>query len=171
MSDRVSDIAQLISLSPSDRARQTQAQTDPLTAEGLFFYPLASAPQVDGFAEEEWSTIPKLRLGNNSPNFSISYQAAINAQRLYVLINVKDATPVSQSYYRSLLANGDYLGVKLGPTRTYYLRLGSPGKIDIYYLGANDTLRRSTDIAAHWQIKEEGYQITKDTILKLGGLK
>ena len=167
LSDRVSDIAQLISLSPSDRARQTQAQSDQLTAEGLFFYPLASAPQIDGFAEEEWSEIPVIQLGDNDRDFSINYQAGIEDKRLYLLINVKDATPVSQSYYRSLLANGDYLGVKLSSGRTYYLRLGSLGKIDIYYLGANDTLRRSTDISAHWQINEEGYQVELTTAFRL----
>jgi two-component system sensor histidine kinase ChvG len=167
LSDRVSDIAQLISLNPSNLGRQAQVNPDQLTEEGFFFYPLLAKPQIDGFSEEEWSAIPVIQLGDNDPGFSISYQAGIEDQRLYLLIKVKDATPVSQSYYRSLLANGDYLGIKLSSARTYYLRLGSLGKIDIYYLGANDTLRRSTDISAHWQINEEGYQVELTTALRL----
>ena len=166
LSDRISDIAQLISLSESNTSPSPQLLSDQLTAENLFFYNMPIKPKVDGLSEWEWSNIPEFSLGDNNTQFSLSYKAGINNERLYFLIDVKDSTPVSQNYYRSLLANGDYLGVKTGSGRTYYLRLGSPGKIDVYYLGANDTLRRSTDISAHWQIKNEGYQVELTTSVR-----
>ena len=166
LSDRISDIAQLISRGESNVNPPTQLLSAELKAENLFFYTLPGAPNLDGYNNNEWDEVPEIDLAGKNAEFSVSYKAGINDRRLYMLINVKDSTPVSQNYYRSLLANGDYLGVKLGSGRTYYLRLGSPGKIDIYYLGANDTLRRSTDISAHWQIKEEGYQVELTTGLR-----
>ena len=149
LSDRISDISQLISFRENNTASSDQLQNTRLTADDLFFSHLAVAPRMDGYEDNEWVDVPQNSLGKENAGLSASYQAGINNQQLYLLINVKDSTPTSQYYYRSLLANGDYLGVKLGSDRTYYLRLSSPGNIDVYYLGNNDTLRRSTDITAY----------------------
>jgi len=165
LSDRISDIAQLVSFNAnsssgnSANSPSAQLHNGKLTANDLHFHPLATPPRIDGYEDNEWVDVPKNVLNGSNPKFSADYQAAINNGQLYLLINVKDATPTSQNYYRSLLANGDYLGVKLGSGRTYYLRLSSPGNIDVYYLGNNDTLRRSTDINAHWQAQEKSYQV------------
>ena len=166
LSDRISDISQLISFRENNTASSDQLQNTRLTADDLFFSHLAVAPRMDGYEDNEWVDVPQNSLGKENAGLSASYQAGINNQQLYLLINVKDSTPTSQNYYRSLLANGDYLGVKLGSDRTYYLRLSSPGNIDVYYLGNNDTLRRSTDITAYWQAVEQGYQVELTTELR-----
>ena len=171
LSDRISDIAQLVSFnanssSVNSASPSVQLQNVQLTANDLYFHPLATPPRIDGYEDNEWVDVPKYKLNDSNPEFSADYQAGINNGQLYLLINVKDATPTSQNYYHSLLANGDYLGVKLGSGRTYYLRLSSPGNIDVYYLGNNDTLRRSTDINAHWQAQEKGYQVELTTELR-----
>ena len=158
LKDRLEDIAKLITfnLEPSEGPRPLSINN---IEKAVFFSPIKSAPLLDGYADDEWSDIPKQTLVDATNDLSVTWQAAIVSDSLFLLFTVKDKTFHPHNYQRSLLANGDHLGIRLGDNRTYYLRLSSPGQIISYYLNSIDKQINSDVITAYWHRTDKGYQL------------
>ena len=105
-----------------------------------------------------WSDIPKKIETDSKNEIQVSWQSAVFNESMYLLLSVKDERFQPQDN-RSLLANGDHLGIRLGDNRTYYLRLGKPGKITPYYLNSIDNLINSEAIKGYWQPTKDGYRV------------
>ena len=126
--------------------------------DSLFFSPLSSPIQLDGYADDSWVDIPKKTDADSKNEIQVTWQSAVFDESLYLLFSVKDKKFQPQDN-RSLLANGDHLGIRLGDNRTYYLRLGKSGKVIPYYLNSVDNLINSEVIDAYWRLTEEGYRV------------
>ena len=126
--------------------------------DSLFFSPLTSRVELDGYADEVWIDIPKKVDTDPKKEIQVTWQSAVFDESLYLLFSIKDKKFQPQDN-RSLLANGDHLGIRLGDNRTYYLRLAKPGKIVAYYLNSVDNLINSEVVNAYWRLTEEGYQV------------
>ena len=126
--------------------------------DSLFFSPLNAPIQLDGYAANEWVDIPKKIDTDANNEIEVTWQSAVYEESLYLLFSVKDQKIQPQNN-RSLLANGDHLGIRLGDNRTYYLRLSKPGKVTPYYLNSVDNLINSEVVDAYWRLTKEGYQV------------
>ena len=126
--------------------------------DSLFFSPLNVPIQLDGYAADEWVDIPKKAETDANNEIEVTWQSAVYDESLYLLFSIKDQKIQPQDN-RSLLANGDHLGIRLGDNRTYYLRLSKPGKITAYYLNSVDNLINSEVVDAYWRLTKEGYQV------------
>ena len=93
---------------------------------------------------------PKRADTDANNEIEVTWQSAVYDESLYLLFSVKDQKIQPQDN-RSLLANGDHLGIRLGDNRTYYLRLNKPGKITAYYLNSVDNLINSEVVDAYWR--------------------
>ena len=113
--------------------------------------------KLDGYVDIEWNDIPKIETDSKN-EIQVSWQSAVFSESMYLLFSVKDERFQPQDN-RSLLANGDHLGIRLGDNRTYYLRLGKPGKITPYYLNSIDNLINSDAIKGYWQPTKDGYRV------------
>ena len=126
--------------------------------DSLFFSPLESNIKLDGDVDVERNDIPKKIETDSKNEIQVSWQSAVFSESMYLLFSVKDERFQPQDN-RSLLANGDHLGIRLGDNKTYYLRLGKPGKITPYYLNSIDNLINSDAIKGYWQPTKDGYRV------------
>ena len=131
----------------------------PIGENSLFFYPLDSAPLIDGFQDNEWSQIPKKYIQEADSGFALTSQAATYDGRLFLRLVVNDNSMLTHDFYRSLLANGDHFGIRLGNEKTYYFRLSEQGSVEAYTLLDDDALIASTEVHAAWQITDSGYSV------------
>jgi hypothetical protein len=129
----------------------------------LYVHPLATPPDLDGYAEE-W-----LGLKSQSRQFKASatqsdavafeWLAGFHGESIYLMIEVQDQIVI---YPRSeqILSDADHLILALpgpsGKSRKYRLGTPAPGWINVVEYQSN---RQQTAIRGEWQETAEGYRV------------
>jgi dedicated sortase system histidine kinase len=129
----------------------------------LYVHPLASPPNLDGYAEEWFelkSQSRQFKANATTPDsVTIDWLAGSYGDTIYLLIEVRDPTliyPVSESTLR----DGDHLIVALpgASTKSRKYRLGtpSPGWVNVVDYETN---RQQSAIRGEWQETQHGYRV------------
>jgi dedicated sortase system histidine kinase len=160
--NRAEIVAKVLSTNEDNWLKQTASDQNTHNR-SLYVHPLASAPNIDGYAEEWLDLKPQSRQfkanATTPDSVSIDWLAGFHGDAIYVLIEIRDQTliyPPSET----TLSEGDHLIVALpGPStksRKYRLGTPSPGWLNVVEYETN---RQQTAIRGEWQETEFGYRV------------
>jgi dedicated sortase system histidine kinase len=141
-----------------------EANSDSLAHDtSLYVHPLATPPDLDGYAEEWLGLKSQSRQFKASATLSdavaFDWLAGFHGESIYLMIEVHDQTLI---YPRSeqILSNADHLILALpgpsGKSRKYRLGTPAPGWINAVEYQSN---RQQTAIRGEWQETADGYRV------------
>ncbi|WP_020208360.1 ATP-binding protein [Gilvimarinus chinensis] len=130
----------------------------------LYLHSLPAPPQLDGSAAD-WSTYPLAPLELTSTNGpEVTFSAGQYGDKLYLLLQVADATRQFHRQSDTQLATGDHIALFIGnqqegSARYYAIRAQLPGEVQALYRDSAGLAQRDYRIRGVWRETEQGYAV------------